>query len=289
MAQTTHLADQDLLLALDDQLPPERVAPAQAHLATCARCRGRMQEFLQASARLGETSQADDWMADALRGRARTRLEARLREARSQGPASPLLQWRAYLAGAPLAAFVLTVAFLAAVAVTSRRSASHPTSTDADVRGEEPGVLPIRSLTPGATLPLAVAELCRSIPWEPSPIPATVRAEVLRGYGMEHVPAQEYELDYLVTPDLGGAPEARNLWPERYGSRIWNAKVKDELETLLTQLVCQGELDLVTAQRDIADDWIAAYKKYFKTDRPIRLYSMSSFQTDRIAPAIEMP
>lgn len=289
MVQTMHLADQDLLLALDDQLPPEREVPARAHLATCAACRGRMQEFLHASARLAETSQGDDWMADALRGRARTRLEARLREAGRQGSASPLLHWRGYLAGAPLAAIALAVAFLAAMAVTSRRSASHPTSVDADVRGEEPGALPIRSLTPGATLPLPVAELCRSIPWEPSPIPSTVRAEVLRGYGMEHVPAQEYELDYLVTPDLGGAPEARNLWPERYGSKIWNAKVKDELETLLTQLVCQGQLDLVTAQRDIAADWIAAYKKYFKTDRPIRLYSMSSFQTAPGALAIDMP
>jgi hypothetical protein len=38
-------------------------------------------------------------------------------------------------------------------------------------------------------------------------------------------------------------------------------------------LVCDGELDLPTAQRDIATDWIVAYKKYFHTDRPLALRS----------------
>jgi hypothetical protein len=41
------------------------------------------------------------------------------------------------------------------------------------------------------------------------------------------------------------------------------------LEEHLHQLVCAGRLDLPTAQRDIARDWIAAYKKYFHTDRPV--------------------
>jgi hypothetical protein len=87
---------------------------------------------------------------------------------------------------------------------------------------------------------------------------------------MEHVAVREYELDYLITPELGGAPDARNLWPERYATSVWNARVKDDMEDLLPQLICRGQLDLATAQRDIADNWIAAYKRYFKTDRPIR-------------------
>ena len=50
---------------------------------------------------------------------------------------------------------------------------------------------------------------------------------------------------------------------------MWNARVKDELERLLPNLVCAGTLPLATAQRDMATDWIAAYKKYFHTDRPV--------------------
>src|SRR4029077_15433286 len=83
------------------------------------------------------------------------------------------------------------------------------------------------------------------------------------------VPVHEYELDYLITPELGGSEDRLNLWPERYGGRVWNARVKDELEQLLPQLVCRGHVDLATAQRDIAVNWIAAYKKYFHTDRPV--------------------
>ena len=44
---------------------------------------------------------------------------------------------------------------------------------------------------------------------------------------------------------------------------------KDALEDRLNELVCQGQLDPATAQRDIADNWIAAYKKYFHTNRPM--------------------
>jgi hypothetical protein len=48
--------------------------------------------------------------------------------------------------------------------------------------------------------------------------------------------------------------------------------VKDELESLLPRLVCAGALDLETAQRDMAVDWIAAYKKYFNTDHPLQAH-----------------
>jgi hypothetical protein len=35
-------------------------------------------------------------------------------------------------------------------------------------------------------------------------------------------------------------------------------------------MVCGGSLDLVAAQRDIARDWVSAYKKYFHTDHPLK-------------------
>jgi hypothetical protein len=73
----------------------------------------------------------------------------------------------------------------------------------------------------------------------------------------------------LITPQLGGVADARNLWPERYDSGVWNARVKDDLEALLPRMVCDGALELQVAQLEIAGDWIAAYKKYFKTDRPV--------------------
>jgi hypothetical protein len=38
--------------------------------------------------------------------------------------------------------------------------------------------------------------------------------------------------------------------------------VKDALERKLHKLVCAGQLDLKTAQREIASDWINAYQRY---------------------------
>ena len=41
------------------------------------------------------------------------------------------------------------------------------------------------------------------------------------------------------------------------------------VEDRLRDMVCKGEIDLSTAQHEIATDWIVAYKKYFHTDRPL--------------------
>jgi hypothetical protein len=96
-----------------------------------------------------------------------------------------------------------------------------------------------------------------------------LQRQVLAMYGVKGDPSNAYEVDYLITPELGGATDVRNLWPEPYYDTAWNAHVKDQLEELLRQKVCRGDVDLATAQQDISRDWIAAYQKYFHTDRPI--------------------
>jgi hypothetical protein len=45
--------------------------------------------------------------------------------------------------------------------------------------------------------------------------------------------------------------------------------VKDQLEQLLPRLVCEGAISLEVAQRDMATNWIDAYKRYFRTDLPL--------------------
>jgi hypothetical protein len=168
----------------------------------------------------------------------------------------------------PVAVRAAAAIVLVAAGIQLGRLSSSPVHSDAAATAIDEG-LPIRSLTPGAVANISANALCASRPAEKPPIPAAVRMAVLRDYRMEDVPARQYELDYLITPELGGIPDRRNLWPERYVSGLWNAARKDELEDLLPRLVCDGQLDLTTAQQDIARDWIAAYKKYFGTDRPV--------------------
>ena len=45
--------------------------------------------------------------------------------------------------------------------------------------------------------------------------------------------------------------------------------MKDDLEDRLREMVCDGSLDLTEAQKEIAANWIAAYKKYFHTEQPL--------------------
>ena len=130
---------------------------------------------------------------------------------------------------------------------------------------------PARELTPGAASTVAVSDLCagRSVSRVVTP---EVRLAVLRDYHMEDVSPDEYELDALITPELGGTTDARNLWPQRYASPVWHARVKDELERRLASDVCAGRVALEQAQRDLATDWIAAYRRTFGTDVPLRAH-----------------
>ena len=148
---------------------------------------------------------------------------------------------------------------LVAVMLTGSRTAEQVVAAPA---------LPVAAFTPGAVSGLTAIELCAGI--RPSRLVTdSARWQVLRAYGMEDVPASTYELDALITPELGGTTDPLNLWPQPYASPVWNARVKDELERLLPQLVCSNHLALAQAQQDIATDWVAAYKRYFKTETPL--------------------
>jgi hypothetical protein len=71
----------------------------------------------------------------------------------------------------------------------------------------------------------------------------------------------EYEYDHLVPLELGGAPnDPRNLWPQPGPS----PNPKDELEDRLRGLVCSGRLALAAAQRAIATNWVAAYRRFIR-------------------------
>jgi hypothetical protein len=73
--------------------------------------------------------------------------------------------------------------------------------------------------------------------------------------------AYAYEVDHLVSLELGGSNAITNLWPEHYYDP-WGARTKDRLENRLHLLVCEGRLGLASAQRQEAANWIEAYKRY---------------------------
>jgi len=165
-----------------------------------------------------------------------------------------------------------------------------------DVRNENSGVmsaysdpLPNPKLTPGSVRPAALADICSADHDEVvRAVPSRIQEEVYREYGITGAPTANYEVDYLVTPGLGGADDIRNLWPEPHYNTVWNSYVKDHLEDHLHYMVCSRQISLVAAQQDMETNWIATYEKYFHTDKPLTNYA-ATFSSASGASPNDMP
>jgi len=131
--------------------------------------------------------------------------------------------------------------------------------------------LPRPDLTPGAIDPRVTQEnihqtICVSgytaTVRPPESVTEPMKKQAILDYGLADQNLGDYEYDHLISLEIGGAPhDAKNLWPEPYSGK-WNSYIKDKLENKLHQLVCDGQLDLASAQRAIAENWITAYLKY---------------------------
>jgi hypothetical protein len=84
-----------------------------------------------------------------------------------------------------------------------------------------------------------------------------LKLRLMAAYGYSAQPTIDFELDHLISLELGGAPrDPANLWPEPWtGSE--NARQKDVIENFLHEQVCREALPLAAAQEQIATDWSA--------------------------------
>jgi hypothetical protein len=130
-------------------------------------------------------------------------------------------------------------------------------------------IVPDPKLTPGDTFDVTAQDLCApGYAKKVRNVPEEVRREVYREYGITSHGRGDYEVDHLISLELGGSNSIKNLWPESYRTSPWNARVKDRLENRLHELVCDGKIELKTARREIAANWIEAYKKYVSPNPP---------------------
>jgi hypothetical protein len=263
-----HISDEDLLMAIDGELSDARAAEVVRHVTACSSCRSRRQQIEDA---IGVYVRAHQRNLDSrIPSAAGPRALLKARIADLPAPPSP------GLFGRGLPPLWLQVAAVAVIAILATVIAGHwntlregPTLRQAAVRQVAAVSIPDSSLTPGATILASRNQVCSGSNPNNRAVPASLQRKVFEEYGIPGARSVAYEVDYLITPALGGADDIHNLWPQSYSETVWNARVKDALEDRLRDLVCQGQLDLATAQRDIAVNWIAAYKKYFQTDRPL--------------------
>ncbi len=125
-------------------------------------------------------------------------------------------------------------------------------------------VAPDPTLTPGSVRSTDVEEICAHGTAGERHWSRERDYRILREYGLLAGPHPGFEVDHLIPSGIGGRDDDANLWPEprRSIEPTWNAERKDRLEWALRGLVCAGSLDIRGAQREIAEDWIAAYRKY---------------------------
>ena len=126
------------------------------------------------------------------------------------------------------------------------------------------GVLPDSMCTPGAVDPAVTKEnidktICVS-GYTAGVRPKVtytnkLKIEQIKEYGYSDTNPKDYEEDHLISLELGGHPsDPKNLWPEPGAS----PNSKDKIENICHQKVCDREITLEEAQRQIATDWTTA-------------------------------
>ena len=265
--QTSHLSDEELLLWIDGELRWRRAAKVRVHLSACWNCRSRMAQIettIHEFMHLHQSSIPELPPSAGPRALLKARL-AELARAENEIPHHPERRVpTAWVAAAScLLVLVMTGIFL-----------HYHTGRFKPGTNSNASSLPDPHLTPGATITVAINDLC-SKPHDEvvRSVPIALQETVLREYSLPPSRKQNFEIDFLISPGLGGAENIRNLWPEPRYHTVWNSFVKDQLEDYLHQSVCEGRISLNSAQQDLAGDWISAYQKYFHTREPLSTVS----------------
>jgi hypothetical protein len=123
------------------------------------------------------------------------------------------------------------------------------------------GVYPDFSCSPGAVLDVTKDQICISgYSSSVRNVPESEKSDVYAEYGITSHATGQYEVDHLVSLELGGSNDISNLWPEPANPRP-GFHEKDAVENYLHSQVCSGKIALPQAQYEIAHDWLQIYEQ----------------------------
>lgn len=116
--------------------------------------------------------------------------------------------------------------------------------------------LPDASCTPGAVFANAtVAQICKAgYAQSVRNVPQAEKDKVFAEYGIAQHPPGTYEVDHLVSLEIGGSNDLKNLWAEAATPKP-GFHEKDAVEGFLHSQVCSGKMALKDAQTAIAANW----------------------------------
>lgn len=123
------------------------------------------------------------------------------------------------------------------------------------------GALQDVACTPGAIIPTATKDQICVMGYSKSVrnVTSQEKSQVYQEYGINHHSAGEYEVDHLISLELGGSNDIANLWPEA-AQPAPGFHEKDGLENYLHAQVCSGAITLSQAQQEVSSNWLAVYQ-----------------------------
>lgn len=112
------------------------------------------------------------------------------------------------------------------------------------------------SCTPGSVFPnVTTAQVCTpGYSQSVRNVPQSEKDKVYAEYDVTSHPTGAYEVDHLVSLELGGSNDIANLWPEAATPKP-GFHEKDKVENYLHSQVCSGNMPLKDAQAEIAKNW----------------------------------
>lgn len=121
------------------------------------------------------------------------------------------------------------------------------------------GVYPNFNITPGDVLTTNITLICtKGYTATVRDVPESLKNKVYESYGILSRKPYEYEIDHLISLELGGSNDISNLWPEPYNITL-GARKKDVVENYLHDQVCNHGMDITFAQQQIVSNWTEIY------------------------------
>ena len=120
--------------------------------------------------------------------------------------------------------------------------------------------LPDQACTPGAIMTTSTVVICKvGYTKTVRDVSLATKKKVFKEYGIPWNQHSNYEVDHLISLELGGSNDISNLFPESYLIAD-GARVKDKLENSLHKQICDGKMSVEEAQKEISSNWVIYYK-----------------------------
>ena len=147
------------------------------------------------------------------------------------------------------------------------------------------GALPDTACSPGAILTTDSKVVCVvGYTKKVRAVTTATMKKVFKEYDLSWSNRSNYEVDHLISLELGGSNDISNLFPESY--TITNgARVKDTFENYLHSQVCKGSMTLEEAQKEISGDWLSYYQQWKSPKAVVKTTTPTVIQTKTTTPS----